>query len=84
MKRTIRQWRVVRGDSTLRVAQVLGASLTEVHQLEQGSTRLSVVHLRQLAEHFGVSQDAIDHEPHEPTFPGAQITDAMTGVAGSA
>ena len=78
MKKTIRQLREERGESTMQLADVLGVTLQDIHELEQGIAGPSVERLRRLTKHFGVRDDDIDLEPgHSPSL-GEQLGDALT------
>jgi transcriptional regulator with XRE-family HTH domain len=77
MKRTIRQLREERGESTTQLAEVLGATLQDVHDLEAGIASPSVQRLRLLTEHFGVRDDQINLEPNRPPSLGEQLRDAL-------
>src|SRR5918994_1012339 len=63
MKKTIRQLREEHGESTMQLADVLGASLQDIYDLEQGTASPSLERLRRLTEHFGVHDEDIDLEP---------------------
>ena len=52
MKKTIRQLREAHGESTMQLAEALGASLQDIYDLEQGTASLSAEQLRRLTEHF--------------------------------
>ena len=54
MRKTIRQLREERGESTMQVARVLGITWQEVNDLETGVASPSLERLRGLTEHFGV------------------------------
>ena len=77
MKQTIRQLREDRGESETQLAGVLGATLQEIQDLEQGIASPSVERLRLLTEHFGVDETAIDLEPQRPPSLGERLVDAL-------
>jgi ribosome-binding protein aMBF1 (putative translation factor) len=76
--KTIRELREERGESQHQLASVLGATLSEVADLESGVARPSVQRLRLLTEHFGVREDEINLEPYRPPTVGEQLRDALT------
>jgi transcriptional regulator with XRE-family HTH domain len=76
--KTIRQLREERGESTIKLAKVLGATLQEVHDLETGVARPSVERLRRLTEHLGVDETDFNLEPQRSPTLGEQIRDALT------
>jgi transcriptional regulator with XRE-family HTH domain len=78
MPKTIRQLREERGESTLQLASALGITTQDVHDLETGVASPSVERLRQLTEHFGVDETAINLEPHRSPTLGEQVRDALT------
>jgi len=78
MPKTIRQLREERGESTLQLAKVLGATSQDVNDLETGVASPSVERLRLLTEHFGVDEADINLEPHRSPTLGEQIRDALT------
>jgi transcriptional regulator with XRE-family HTH domain len=78
MKQTIQQLRQERGESETQLAAVLGATLQEIQDLEQGIASPSVERLRLLTEHFGVREDEIDLEPHRPPSLGERLGEALT------
>jgi hypothetical protein len=59
------------------LATELRATTSHVKDLEDGIVRPAVGRLRELAGHFGVSQDDIDLEPVEPPSPGERIVDPV-------
>jgi transcriptional regulator with XRE-family HTH domain len=75
-QRTIRQLREERGESTMALAKVLGVSLAEIKELEDGRSRPSAVRLRQMAEHFGVDASEIALDPTQPPESGEQLLEA--------
>jgi transcriptional regulator with XRE-family HTH domain len=77
MKKTIRQLRQERGESETRLAEVLGATLQEMRDLENGIASPSVERLRLLTEHFGVDETDIDLEPYQPPSLGERLADAL-------
>ena len=81
MPKTIRQLREERGESTMQLASVLGATLQDVHDLETGVASPSVERLRRLTEHFGVDETDINLEPNRAPTLGEQIRDALTEEA---
>ena len=78
MPKTIRQLREERGESTLQLAEVLGATSQDVNDLETGVASPSVERLRLLTEHFGVDEADFNLEPHRSPTLGEQIRDALT------
>ena len=78
MTQTIRQLRQECGESETQLAEVLGATLQEMQDLEQGIAHPSVERLRLLSEHFGVDETAIDLEPQRPRSLGERVADALT------
>jgi transcriptional regulator with XRE-family HTH domain len=78
MMKTIRQLREERGESQMQLAEVLGATLTDVTDLEDGVAIPSVTRLRLLTEHFGVREEAIDLEPRRSPPLGEQVLDALS------
>jgi transcriptional regulator with XRE-family HTH domain len=78
MKKSIRQLRPERGESETQLAAVLGATLQEVQDLEDGIASPSVERLRLLTEHFGLDETAIDLEPYRRPSLGEQVVDALT------
>ena len=77
MKKTIRQLREAHGESTMQLADALGATLTETHDLETGIASPSVEQLQLLTKHFGVRDEDIDLEPgHAPSL-GERLGDAL-------
>jgi transcriptional regulator with XRE-family HTH domain len=77
MKQAIRQLRETRGESETQLAEVLGATLQEIQDLEQGIAGPSVERLRLLTEHFDVDETAIDLEPQRPPSLGERLVDAL-------
>ena len=77
MKQTIRQLREERGESTMQLAEALGTTLHDIHDLETGIASPSVERLRLLTEHFGVEETAIDLEPHRPPSLGERLVEAL-------
>ena len=77
MMKTIRELREERGESQQQLADVLGATLLEVQDLEEGIAGPSVTRLRLLTEHFGVRQEDIDVEPNRPPSLGEQVLNAI-------
>ena len=61
----------------MQLADALGATLLAIHDLENGVATPSVTRLRQLTEHFGVDETAIDLEPNRPPSLGEQVVDAL-------
>ena len=78
MMKTIRQLREERGESQMQLAEVLGATLTDVTDLEDGVATPSVTRLRLLTEHFGVREEDIDLEPRRSPPLGEQVLDALS------
>jgi transcriptional regulator with XRE-family HTH domain len=78
MPKTIRQLREERGESTMQLAKVLGATVQDVHDLETSIASPSVERLRLLTEHFGVDEADITLEPYRPPTLGEQLRDALT------
>jgi transcriptional regulator with XRE-family HTH domain len=78
MMKTIRQLREERGESQMQLAEVLGATLTDVTDLEDGMATPSVTRLRLLTEHFGVREEDIDLEPRRSPPLGEQVLDALS------
>ena len=78
MGKTIRQLREERGESTMQLADALGTTLQDIHDLERGTASPSVERLRRLARHFGVRKEAINLEPHHSPSLGEQLRDALT------
>ena len=78
MKKTIRQLREERGESERQLAEVLGATLLEIQDLENGIAAPSVTRLRLLTDHFGVDESDIDLEPQRSPSLGEQILDALS------
>jgi transcriptional regulator with XRE-family HTH domain len=78
MPKTIRQLRDKRGESTMELAEVLGDTLRDVHDLEAGIASPSVERLRLLTEHFGVDEADINLEPHRSPSLGEQLRDSLT------
>jgi transcriptional regulator with XRE-family HTH domain len=76
--KTIRQLRQERGESQQQLAAALGATVVEINDLEEGIASPSVTRVRLLTEHFGVSEEDIDLEPHRPPSLGEQLLNAMT------
>ena len=60
--KTIRELREGRGWTQLELANKLGVTPVTVYNWERGQHMPTVVQLRSLAHHFGVSMDAIDFE----------------------
>jgi transcriptional regulator with XRE-family HTH domain len=77
MPKTIQQLRQEHGESETQLAEALGATLQEVHDLEQGIASPSVERLRLLTEHFGVREEDINLEPYRPPTLGEQLRDAV-------
>jgi transcriptional regulator with XRE-family HTH domain len=77
MTKTIRQLREERSESEAQLAAVLGATLQDIQDLEQGIASPSVERLRLLTEHFGVRDDEIDLEPYRPPSRGERLADAL-------
>ena len=77
MKQTIRQLREARGESETQLAEVLGATLQDIQDLERGIASPSVERLRLLTEHFGVDETAIDLEPQRLPSLGERLVDAL-------
>jgi transcriptional regulator with XRE-family HTH domain len=77
MTKTIRQLREERGESEAQLAAVLGATLQDIQDLEQGIASPSVERLRLLTEHFGVRDTEIDFEPYRPPSLGERLSDAL-------
>jgi transcriptional regulator with XRE-family HTH domain len=78
MMKTIRQLREERGESQVQLAELLGATLTDVTDLEDGMATPSVTRLRLLTEHFGVREEDIDLEPRRSPPLGEQVLDALS------
>ena len=78
MMKTIRELREERGESQQQLAAALGATLSDVADLESGVASPSVTRLRLLTEHFGVREEDINLEPYRPATPGEQLRDALT------
>ena len=77
MPKSIQQLRQEHGESETQLAEALGATLQEVHDLEQGIASPSVERLRLLAEHFGLREEDINLEPYRPPTLGEQLRDAV-------
>jgi transcriptional regulator with XRE-family HTH domain len=78
MPKTIRELREERGESEQQLADALGATLTEVSDLESGIASPSVQRLRLLTEHFGVDEADINLEPYRSPTLGEQVLAAIT------
>jgi DNA-binding XRE family transcriptional regulator len=78
MPKTVRQLREERGESTMQLAEALGATLQDIHDLETGAVRPSVERLRRLTRHFGVRHEDITLEPNRPPTMGEQIREVLT------
>jgi transcriptional regulator with XRE-family HTH domain len=76
--KTIRELREGQGESEQQLADALGATLTDIHDLETGVASPSVTRLRLLTEHFGVREEDIDLEPNRLPSLGDQMLDAIT------
>ncbi|MCD6032220.1 MAG: Helix-turn-helix domain [Thermomicrobiales bacterium] len=77
MPKTIRQLREERGESEQQLADALGATLSEIADLESGTASPSVQRLRLLTEHFGVGAEDINLEPYRPLTLGEQVRDVL-------
>ena len=75
---SIQELRKERGESRQQLADALGATLSDIADLESGLASPSVKRLRLLTEHFGVPDDQINLEPHRPPTTGEQLRDALT------
>ncbi len=78
MAKTIRQLREERDESEQQLANALGATLQDIHDLETGIASPSLERLRGLTTHFGVDETAINLEPHRPRTLGEHLRDALT------
>ena len=78
MPKTIRELREARGKSQQQLADALGATLQDIHDLETGIARPSVERLRLLTAHFDVRDDEINLEPYRSPTIGEQLRDALT------
>ena len=76
--KTIRELREARGESEQHLADALGATRQDIHDLEPGVASPSVTRLRLLTEHFDVREDDIDLEPNRSPSLGDQMLDAIT------
>jgi transcriptional regulator with XRE-family HTH domain len=77
MTKTIRQLREERGESEMQLAHALGATLSDIQDLEEGIASPSVTRLRLLTEHFGVREEEIDLEPGHPPSLGERLGEAL-------
>jgi len=77
MAKTIRELREERGESEQQLADALGATLSEVAELESGAASPSVQRLGLLTEHFGVGEEEINLEPYRPPTLGEQVRDVL-------
>ena len=75
---TIRELREARGESRQQLADAIGATLTDINDLERGVAGPSVTRLRRLTEHFGVREEDIALEPNRSPSLGEQLRDALT------
>ena len=64
--KTIQQLREERGESQQHLADAIGATLTDINDLERGVAGPSVTRLRRLTDHFGVPEEDIELEPNHP------------------
>jgi transcriptional regulator with XRE-family HTH domain len=78
MPKTIRQLREDRGESTMQLAEALGTTLQDIHDLESGVASPSAAQLRRLARHFGVRKEAINLEPDRSPTVGDQVREALS------
>jgi transcriptional regulator with XRE-family HTH domain len=78
MPKTIHQLREERGESQQQLADALGATLQDIHDLDTGIASPSVERLRLLTEHFGVREEDINLEPYRSPTLGEQLRDALT------
>jgi transcriptional regulator with XRE-family HTH domain len=78
MTKTIQELREERGESQQQLATALGATLSDVADLESGVASPSVQRLRLLTEHFGVREEDINLEPYRSPTVGEQLRDAFT------
>jgi transcriptional regulator with XRE-family HTH domain len=78
MTKTIRQLREERGESQKQLAHALGATRTDIQDLEAGSASPSVTRLRLLTEHFGVREEDFNLEPFRSPTLGEQVREALT------
>jgi transcriptional regulator with XRE-family HTH domain len=77
MKRTIQELREARGESRSDLADVLGVTLNEVTEWEQGRVQPGIARMRALTEHFGVRDDQINLEPGHPSSIGDRLADLL-------
>jgi transcriptional regulator with XRE-family HTH domain len=77
MPKTIRELREERGESSQQLADALGATLQDIHDLEAGIASPSVERLRLLTQHFDVKDDEINLEPYRAPTPGEHLRDAL-------
>ena len=78
MPKTIRQLREERGESAMQLADVLGTTLQDIHNLETGVARPSFERLRRLTRHFRVRKEDINFEPDRPPTGGEQLREVLT------
>ena len=78
MAKTIRQLREERGESEQQLADALGMTLQDIHDLEIGIASPSLERLRLLTEHFRVDETDINLEPHRARTLGEHLRDALT------
>jgi transcriptional regulator with XRE-family HTH domain len=78
MTKTIQELREERGESQQQLANALGATPSDVADLESGVASPSVTRLRLLTEHFGVREEGINLEPYRPSTLGEQLRDALS------
>lgn len=78
MPMTIRELREARGESEQQLADALGATLQDIHDLETGIARPSVERLRLLTAHFDVRDDEFNLEPYRSPTICEQLRDALT------
>jgi transcriptional regulator with XRE-family HTH domain len=77
MPKTIQELREARGESEQQLADVLGATRQDIHDLETGIASPSVQRLRLLTEHFGVREEEITLEPYRAPTPGEQLREVL-------
>jgi transcriptional regulator with XRE-family HTH domain len=77
MKRTIQELREARGESRSDLADVLGVTLNEVTEWEQGRAQPGIARMRALTEHFDVRDDQINLEPGHPPSVGDRLADLL-------